>query len=157
MHGEIHARESRRRTHGSRAYNVNGLDFVLGNATISNNKCLIDSLRQVLYDQAGISSAADFQHIRKLLCEKHPAGIRQVHLHPPNFLDLDHHAFDTIELLATSPETQDNHTDPRLFSIICLHTTADGALHAARVGNGEHSLYLFNEGDRHFRPLLRLR
>ena len=56
MDGEIHARVSRRRMNGSRAYCVNGLDFMLGDATSENNNCLIDSLCQVLYDQAGIRS-----------------------------------------------------------------------------------------------------
>ena len=157
MHGEIVARESGVRTDGSRIYTVNGLDFVLGYATSTNNNCLIDSLRQVLYDQAGILCDVDMQYIRELLREKHPAGVTQVRVHRPNFLDLEHHAFDTIDLLATASATQGIHPNSREFSIICLHATDADALHAARVGHGQRRLYLFNEGDRHFRPLLHLR
>ena len=156
MHGEIRARESRRRRHGTTTYNVNGLDFMLGNATPTDNNCLIDSLRQVLYDQAGIPFAADLQDIRKLLCQRHPQGISQVRLERPNFLELEYHAFDTIELLATSAETANRPTSPDVFSIICVHIANDGTLHAARVGNGALCLYIFNEGNQHFRPLLRL-
>ena len=156
MQGVISVQECHRTMYGMTTYKINGQDFMLGNATPDNNNCLIDSLRQVLYDQAGIPFAADLQEIRKLLCHRHPQGIRQVRLQRPNFLDLDHHAFDTIELLATSAETVDRPTSPDVFSIICVHIANDGTLHAARVGNGALCLYLFNEGNRHFRPLLRL-
>ena len=157
MQGVINVQACHRTMYGTTTYKVNGQEFSLGVATPKNNNCLIDSLRQVLYDQANISCDANMQTIRKQLSEKHPAGVTQVCLRAPNFLDLEHHAFDTIELLLRGTETQGTHPDPREFAIICLHTTNDHALHAARVGHGVRRLYLFNEGDRHFRPLLQLR
>ena len=74
-----------------------------------------------------------------------------------HFLDVDLHAPDTLRLLAEHNMMGRTALDPQTITLICVHIADDGSLHAARVGHGPQLLYLFNGGDRHFRPLLRRR
>ena len=144
--------------HGGSTYQVEGQDFFLGFATADENNCLIDSIRQVLGDQAGLRCIVNMAHIRTLLRGRHPGGATQVRQPPvANFLDLVDHGADIVELCAANNELGRVQVNPAEFRFIVVNVTDTDALHVEQEGTGRRRLYLFNEGNRHFRPLLRRR
>ncbi len=97
-------------------------------------------------------------HIRRLLRERHPRGATQVRLPPgANFLDLAEHGSDILELCAGNNELGSVQIDPDQFRFISVNVTDTDAVHVEQEGTGRRRLYLVNEGNRHFRPLLRRR
>ena len=144
--------------HGGATFQVEGQDFFVGFATAADNNCLIDRIRQVLGDQAGVMSIVNMAHIRRLLRQRHPEGASQVRLPPAaNFLDLVDHGADIVELCAVNNELRRVPLDPTQFTFLSVNVTDRNALHVEVEGTGPRRLYLLNEGNRHFRPLLRRR
>ena len=144
--------------HGGATFQVEGQDFFVGFATADDNNCLIDSIRQVLGDQAGVMCIVNMAQIRRLLRQRHPEGASQVRLPPAaNFLDLVDHGADIVELCAANNELTRVPLDPTQFTFLSVNVTDRVALHVEVEGTGPRRLHLLNEGNRHFRPLLRRR
>ena len=85
MHGHIDVRSTGTDMHGSATYIVNGQSFFLGYATSEQNNCLIDTLRQVLHDQANLPCFANMREIRARLHRMFPTGPAGVRISPPIF------------------------------------------------------------------------
>ena len=133
-----------------------GHRFVKGFASGSGCNCLIQTLLSCLNDN-GIPCMADAPWIRKELRKQFPQGANQVT--ERNFLDLRNHWRSIINLIGVNARRNSyDATDQihaRNFKVTAV--LEDGRFVAEVDGNGPIDLYLLNEGNAHFVPLLRHR
>ena len=133
-----------------------GHSFVKGFASGSGCNCLIHTLLSCLSDN-GIPCMADAPWIRKELRKQFPQGANQVT--ERNFLDLRNHWRSIINLIGVNARRNSyDATDQihaRNFKVTAV--LEDGRFVAEVDGDGPIDLYLLNEGNAHFVPLLRNR
>ena len=116
-----------------------------------DNNCLIDTLRLVL----PFRCIASMSNIRIALRDQFREGEARVSVQPCNFLELDHNANAILRLLTLHNELRSFSVDTSQYRIVCVHLGADGRVHAGVTGSGPQTLYIANEGNLHFRPLMR--
>ena len=117
--------------------------YQMGQATCDENNCLIDTLAQAIGD-----TRCDLSLIRRELRRRHPT------LRPLQYLDLETHWRDVIELLGlynTSPTG--GAWSPDHFRITCLDLCFLGSGNV--VGDGARCLPIARQNQNHFVPLLR--
>ena len=132
----------------------NAGNFVKGSASGAGCNCLIQTLLACLNDN-GIRCDADVPWIRQELQKQFPTGENKV-THA-NFLDLRNHWDKIIDLIGVSARRKRH---DRLVEIYAGHFRVTCVLEDARrvveeVGEGDIDLFMLNEGNYHFVPLLR--
>ena len=100
---------------------------------------------------------ASMSNIRIALRTQFREGEARVSVQPCNFLELDHHAKAILRLLGLHNTLRSLNVDASQYRIVCVHLGADGRVHAGVTGSGPQTLYIANEGNLHFRPLMRER
>ena len=131
-------------------------NFIKGSASGAGCNCLIQTLLACLNDN-GILCVADVPWIRKELRKQFPTGENMVT--NANFLDLRNHWRSIIDLLGVSAR---NHGCDRENQIHAMNFRVTSVLEdSQRVvevdGDGPIHLFMLNEGNYHFVPLLRNR
>ena len=127
-----------------------------GSASGTGFNCLIDTLRKCLNDQ-GFKCVANIPWIRNELRKRFPTGENAVEA--CNYLDFRNHWKDIIDLIGES--AREHGCDPN-HDIFASNFNVTAVLEeTSRVievdGAGPVALYILNEGNRHFVPLLRNR
>jgi hypothetical protein len=119
--------------------------------------CLIYSLQQVIHDQ-GIACVADVPWIRQQLLQRFrdpgPAQVRE-----RSYLDLQEHWAAMIDLLGASARAQglDQQREIRASTFTVFGVSQEEARIVAKEGSGPVVLFVLNQGQHHFVPLLRQR
>ena len=132
----------------------NAGNFVKGSASGAGCNCLIRTLLACLNDN-GIWCDADVPWIRQELQKQCPTGENKV-THA-NFLDLRNHWDKIIDLIGVSARRKRH---DRLVEIyagnFCITCVLEDARRVVEeVGLGDIDLFMLNEGNYHFVPLLR--
>ena len=133
-----------------------GRSFIKGFASGDGYNCLIQTLLACLNDN-GILCVADVPWIREELRRRFRTGENIVMA--KNYLDLRNHWRSIIDLIGISARR--NSCDPanqihaRNFNVTAV--LEDGRFVAEKDGEGPISLFMLNEGNSHFVPLLRNR
>ena len=127
--------------------------FIKGFAPGTGCNCLISTLLSCLNDK-GILCVANIEWIREELQRQFPEGDNQVTLH--NYLDLRNHWRKIIDLIGISAKRHgcdpNGHIKSENFAVTCVMEDARRVYEAD--GNGACRLFLINEGNSHFSPLL---
>ena len=124
---------------------ISGRRYKLGTASGDENNCLIDTLRQSLQlpDLASVASVRRHLLSPGFFGEASERVPLEAVIRPRDFLTLDFHAKDIINLLGASAEA---------YTVLCLdwvHKSNGDA-----VGNGPSTLYIARVREDHFVPLI---
>ena len=134
-----------------------GCDIELwkGSASGKQNNCLIHSLMQVVFDPF-IDDVADVQWVRERLQELFPdAGRSRVTAN--NFLDLKEHWAAVIDLIGECVRARGFHDHERIHSsdFMVVGISQEEKRIVAMEGSGSRPLFVLNQSQCHFVPLLR--
>ena len=132
----------------------NGRSFIKGNVSGEGCNCLIRTLRECLNDQ-GLLCVADVPWIRLELRKRFRAGENRVT--EDNFLDLRNHWRSIVDLIGMS--ARENDCDPHRRIVAANFNVTAVLEESQRVvevdGEGLIPLFILNQGNMHFVPLLR--
>ena len=143
---------------GNRNINVefSGNRFVKGSASGYECNCLIETLKSCLNDN-NIPCVADVPWIRQELRRLFPHGENQVE--ERNYLDLRNHWRSINDLIGISARKHNcdlmNQIHARNFKVTAV--LEEGRVVVERDGDGPIQLFMLNEGNYHFVPLLQNR
>ena len=146
------------------SYRTRDLTLRAGYATGAGNNCLIDSLFQCIHNAGDGSETRDFScadciefsEIRRLLCERFFGIVGLAAVTRFSHLDFCEHARAVVGLIGESVRrvglaSGDNIVaDAFTLVVVAIDSAAIGDI----VGSGATTLYLVNEGNFHYRPLL---
>ena len=132
----------------------NGRSFIKGNVSGEGCNCLIRTLRECLNDQ-GLICVADVPWIRLELRKRFRTGENRVT--EDNFLDLRNHWQSIVDLIGISARREGcdpaGHISAANFNVTAV--LEDSRRVVEVDGEGPIPLFILNEGNAHFVPLLR--
>ena len=133
-----------------------GLNFFKGSASRKGCNCLIHTILQCLIDN-DIKCKAKISWIRERLRERYPDGDNRVTA--SNYLDLRNHWRAVVDLLGISARDHgyDQAVQIRSQNFNVTAVLEDTSRVVEQDGDGPIGLYILNEGNSHFVPLLRNR
>ena len=141
------------RERGRIVVSINDERFIKGYASGQGCNCLIASILSCLNDK-GILCVASVTWIREELQRQFPRGENQVTR--GNFLDLRNHWRSIIDLIGISARNHGcdpaAHITSENFAVTCVLEEGERVYEAD--GDGLCRLFLINEGNSHFSPLL---
>ena len=146
-------------------YQAGIMTFRAGFATGAGNNCLIDTLCQCVHHACAGSDARDFScadciqfsGIRGMLCAQFSGTVGLAAVTYRSHLDFCEHAQAVLELIGESARRAGLASGENIvmaaFTLVCV--ARDSAAVGDVLGSGSTVLYLVNEGNYHYRPLLR--
>ena len=127
-----------------------------GSASGQQNNCLIHTLMQAVFDPE-IPDVADIPWVRERLQERFPK-VGRSRVTANNFLDLKEHWAAVIDLIGECARVRGfkDHERIRASNVVIVGISQEEKRIVAKEGSGNMPLFVLNQSQCHFVPLLRI-